>query len=418
MPRRSEPEAHASLPFLVIELDHNATTKPTPSAVAAMVDALEHRWHNPSSVHRAGQAARAQVELARADLAKLLHVSPRQLVFTSCGTESINLAIRGWLAATSPGTKPILLTSRVEHAAVRDLAEDLAREATQSLGGCEVRWLAIDSNGIVDTAALERGVAAVAPRPCMVAAQWANNETGAIQPVAAIAAACKAHRATFLCDATQWVGKMAIDAEPACDLLVCSPHKFHGPKGVGILWSSPKARWRPRQLGTQELGRRGGTENVPGIVGAAAAARDAMQWLADGLANSTTREQLASWRDHFERDIIARVNAILPAHWPRAVVNAVDAPRLWNTTNIAFPRLEAEAILLALSERGVNASAGAACSSGSLDPSPVLLAMGIDPELAHGSVRFSMSRDTTQQELAHAADIVVEVVVRLVASMP
>lgn len=402
----------------MIELDHNATTKPTPSAVAAMVDALQERWHNPSSVHRAGQAARAQVELARADVAKLLGVSPRQLVFTSCGTESINLAIRGWLAATLPGAKPVLLTSRVEHAAVRDLAEDLSREATQLSGGCEVRWLTIDSNGVVDVAALERELTAIVPRPCLVAAQWANNETGAIQPVAAIAAACKVQRATFLCDATQWVGKMPIDSEPVCDLLVCSPHKFHGPKGVGVLWSSPKARWRPRQLGTQELGRRGGTENVPGIVGAAAAARDAIGWLGDGLGDAGARERLASWRDHFERDIVARVNAILPAQWPRAVVNAAGAPRLWNTTNIAFPRLEAEAILLALSERGVNASAGAACSSGSLDPSPVLLAMGIDPELAHGSVRFSMSRDTTQEELAHAAEVVVEVVGRLVASMP
>ncbi len=402
----------------MIELDHNATTKPTPSAVAAVVDALEQRWHNPSSVHRAGQAARAQVELARADIAKLLCVSPRQLVFTSCGTESINLAVRGWLAAASPGTKPILLTSRVEHAAVRDLAEDLARDAAQSPGaGCEVRWLAIDSNGVVDVAALERELGDAGssqPRPCLVAAQWANNETGAIQPVDAIHAACKAHRATFLCDATQWVGKMPLAQEPPCDLLVCSAHKFHGPKGVGILWSSPRARWRPRQLGTQELGRRGGTENVPGIAGAAAAARDAMQW----LEQSAARDQLASWRNAFERDIIARVNAILPAQWPRAVVNAAGAPRLWNTTNIAFPRLEAEAILLALSERGVNASAGAACSSGSLDPSPVLLAMGIDPELAHGSVRFSMSRHTTREELARAGDIVVEVVTRLVASMP
>ena len=407
----------------MIELDHNATTRPTPSAVAAMVDALEHRWHNPSSVHRAGQGARALVELARADLAKLLHVSPRQLIFTSCGTESINLAVRGWLAALAPGARPLLLTSRVEHAAVRDLAEDLAREASQTPGaGCEVRWLAIDSNGVLDIAALDRELAAASAsppsRPCLVAAQWANNETGAIQPVDAIAAACKAHRATFLCDATQWVGKMPMHAgpaaEPACDLLVCSPHKFHGPKGVGLLWSSSKARWRPRQLGTQELGRRGGTENVPGIVGAGAAANDAMRWLAD----ETARVRLAGWRDAFERDVIARVNAILPSHWPRAVVNAAGAPRLWNTTNIAFPRLEAEAILLGLSERGVNASAGAACSSGSLDPSPVLLAMGIDPELAHGSVRFSMSRDTTQSDLNEAADIVVEVVGRLVASMP
>lgn len=401
----------------VIELDHNATTRPTPSAIAAVVDAMESRWHNPSSVHRAGQAARAQVERARQDLANLLNVPPRQLVFTSCGTESINLAIRGWLAPLSPSASPLLLTSRVEHAAIRDLADDLSREAASGRG-CDVRWLTVDSNGLVDVASLEAQLVAAAARPCLVAVQWANNETGAIQPMDALAAACRAHRATFLCDATQWVGKMpmhpAPPAEPPCDLLVCSPHKFHGPKGVGILWSSAKARWRPRQLGTQELGRRGGTENVPGIAGAGAAARDAIVWLTD----PTPRQHRATWRDHFERDIVSRVNAILPAHWPRAVVNAAGASRLWNTTNIAFPRLEAEAILLALSERGVNASAGAACSSGSLDPSPVLLAMGIDPELAHGSVRFSMSRDTTQDELTRAADIVVDVVGRLVASMP
>lgn len=406
----------------MIELDHNATTKPTPGVIATVVDALENRWHNPSSVHRAGQAARALVELARADVAKLLCVPPRQLVFTSCGTESINLAVRGWLAAVSPAARPLLLTSRVEHAAVRDLADDLSPPAKESAPPaaalCEVRWLAIDANGVVDGESLARELAAAAqstpPRPCMVVVQWANNETGAIQPIDAIAQACRAHRAMFLCDATQWVGKMPLHTEPPCDLLACSAHKFHGPKGVGILWSSSRARWKPRQLGTQELGRRGGTENVPGIAGAGVAAREAIEWLADPAA----RERLAAWRDAFERDIIARVNAIIPAHWPRAVINATGAQRLWNTTNIAFPRLEAEAILLALSERGVNASAGAACSSGSLDPSPVLLAMGIDPELAHGSVRFSMSRDTTQEELTRAADIVVDVVTRLVASMP
>jgi cysteine desulfurase len=167
--------------------------------------------------------------------------------------------------------------------------------------------------------------------------------------------------------------------------------------------------------GTQELGRRGGTENVPGIAGAAAAAREARAWLEDGRA----REALARLRDGFERAIVEGVNARLPAGWPRCRVNGAGAAsRLWNTTNIAFPRLEAEAILLALSERGVHASAGAACSSGSLDPSPVLLAMGVEPELAHGSIRFSMSRETTEAELAEAVRITIACVERLLGAMP
>jgi len=202
-------------------------------------------------------------------------------------------------------------------------------------------------------------------------------------------------------------------------MLVCSPHKFHGLKGAGVLWLSQKTRIRPRTLGTQELGRRGGTEGVPAIAGAGVAAREAIVW----LLIASERAQLALLRDAFEAKIVEGVNASVPMGWPKARVHGVlqngeRVARLWNTTNIAFPRLEAEAILLALSERGVNASAGAACSSGSLDPSPVLLAMGVPAEFAHGSVRFSLAKTTTKAELDEAAAIVVESVLRLIGSMP
>ncbi|MBL8761980.1 MAG: aminotransferase class V-fold PLP-dependent enzyme, partial [Phycisphaerae bacterium] len=189
-----------------------------------------------------------------------------------------------------------------------------------------------------------------------------------------------------------------------------SPHKFHGPKGVGVLWLAPGFRVVPRVRGTQELGRRGGTENVPGIVGAGVAAEEARQWLAD----PARRQELAALRDRFEELVLAGV-----AGGVNGVVNSPRDPngtptdsarRLWNTTNIGFPRLEAEALLLLLSERGVAASAGAACSSGSLEPSPILLAMGIEPEIAHGSLRFSLGRDSTRQDVDQAAAIVVECV--------
>jgi cysteine desulfurase len=242
-----------------------------------------------------------------------------------------------------------------------------------------------------------------------VSVQWANNETGAVQPVEKIAAMCRGSGAVFHCDGVQWVGKMPMEAglaeavegqmpthrhaasTPPCDLLSLSAHKFHGPKGVGALWVRPGIKLRPVIAGTQELGRRGGTENVPGIIGAGAAAAETAAWLAD----ESERRQRCSMRDRFERMVLEAC--------PGSVVNGPADGRLWNTTNIAFPRLEAEAILLALSERGVAASAGAACSSGSLEPSPVLLAMGLPETLAHGSVRFSLSRFTTENDVREAA---------------
>ncbi len=377
--------------------DNNATTRPLTEVVDAVRAALTDHWHNPSSVHRPGQTARHHVELARTDLARLLGVKPRELVLTGSGTESIDLAIRGVLGASK---RRAIVTTEVEHAAVRDLAEHLAGT------GIEVRCLPLDGAGVAIADALPDLLAddAVA----LVSVQWANNETGAIMPVEAIHAHCRARRVPFHCDATQWVGKLPMPTEPPCDLLSASPHKFHGPKGVGLLWARRGLAYRPVLHGSQELGRRGGTENVAGILGAGAAARGALEW----LEHDAERTRLASLRDRFERAVLDRC--------PDAAVNGPTSPdaRLWNTTNIGFPRLEAEMLLLAFSERGLCASAGAACSSGSLDPSPVLLAMGIPEQVAHGSIRFSLSRFTTDAEIDEAIAIVADCVERARAMMP
>lgn len=378
----------------MIYLDNNATTKPTQAVAHAVAMGLTEFWANPSSVHRPGQAARQQIELARDALARLIRARPREITLLSGGTEALDLAIRGLLdAAPHPhatNAPPVLVTTRVEHAAIRELAEDLERR-----GVAQVRWASVDGAGRIDPAAL----APLLPGARACAVQWANNETGVIQPVEAIATACAAARTPLVLDATQWVGKEPTDVRAlGADALVFAPHKFHGPKGVGVLWTRAGLKLRPRLIGTQELGRRGGTENVPGIMGAGVAAREAEQWLAD----PAPRAALARLRDRFEQRVLEAC--------PWAVANRPADPthRLWNTCNIGFPRLEAEALLLMLSERGVCASAGAACSSGSLDPSPVLLAMGVPPQVAHGSLRFSLSRQSTAEEIDHAATIVAD----------
>jgi cysteine desulfurase len=371
----------------VIDLDHNATTRPSPAVAAAVARGLTELWHNPSSVHRGGQAARHAVELARASLAALIGANARDITLTSGGTEAIHLAIRGTLAALPPGGRPVVAAVVTEHAAVRELLADLARS-----GAVEPVPIAVDARGVIDRGSL---AAACARSPALVVAQWANNETGVVQAVEAVSAAARAAGARFLCDATQWVGKAPVPSLEPFDLLAFAPHKFHGPKGVGVLWARRGVRLRPEHPGSQELGRRGGTENVPGILGAGVAAEEARAWLADPAAR-TRQEGL---RDRFE--------ALVTSALPEAVVVGGGGPRLWNTSNLAFPRIEAEALLLALSERGVAASAGAACSSGSLEPSPVLLAMGLRPEVAHGAVRFSLSRDTSAAQVEEAAGIVI-----------
>jgi cysteine desulfurase len=412
---------------MTIYLDNNATTRPCPEAVQAVRDASERLWANPSSAHRAGQEVRRSVELARSSVARLLGVKPRELVFTSGGTEAIATVLRAITDGADDEHPATIITTKVEHAAVRDALERFGDTQTDGPAGADaggrvrVRWLPVGAGGVVTAERVREALADVLGdvlggganrRSTLVAVQWANNETGAIQPVEAIWAACRDAGVPLLCDATQWLGKMPVDADPdlggpPCDILVAAAHKFHGPKGVGFLWQRRGTRVAPLLAGSQELGRRGGTENVAGILGAGAAAEAALAW----LANDAERVRLAALRDRFERLILDAV--------PTAMINQPEGPgasRLWNTTNIGFPPLEAEPLLVALSERGVCASAGAACSSGSLEPSPVLLAMGVPEPVAHGSLRFSLSRDTTEAEIEAAARIVIESVERLARS--
>lgn len=388
----------------MIYLDNNATTRPCPAAIEAAGLAMREAWQNPSSVHRAGQNARAHLEMARKAIAELIGAKPREITFVSSGTESIQLAIRGVVhAQPRHDDPPLVVSTKVEHSAIRELLADM-----EARGEARVHWLEVDGSGLVQ---LESVADALALKPAIVSVQWVNNETGVIQPVEQIAAICASANVLFHCDGVQWVGKEVTKLGAGggvgglnCALLSLSAHKFHGLKGVGCLYVRAGVRLRPQTPGSQELGRRGGTENVPGILAAGAAASEARKWLEDPSA----RDSLGVLRDEFEAETLAGC--------PGAEVNGAGAPRLWNTTSIGFPKLEAEAVLLALSESGVCASAGAACASGSLDPSPVLLAMGVAPAFAHGSVRFSLSRETTRQELKQAAATVIRCVNSLRAS--
>ncbi len=379
----------------MIDFDANASTRPTPGVIEGVRRGLETAWHNPSSLHRGGQGARGALELARQDLARLIGAAPRQLTLTSSGAESIDLAIRSALALT--GRRAIVI-SELEHAAVRDLAHAL------ETSGVEVRRLPAAPDGRVD---LSTAPDLIDEHVAIVSVQWVNNETGVIQPIGSIASVCRERGVLFHTDAVQRVGKLPTDLSapeaPSIDLLSLSAHKFHGPKGVGALYSRPGLTLPPVLHGAQELGRRAGTENVPGILGAGAAAREA----GDFLDDPSERERLGAMRDRLETALLGRI--------PGAKVNGASAPgdRIWNTTNLLLPGIENERLLLALSERGVWASAGSACSSGSIEPSPVLLAMGLDETDADSSIRLSLSRLTTDEQIDRGVEILVECVGRI-----
>jgi len=382
----------------LIYLDHNATTPPCQAAIDAANLAMTEAWANPSSVHRAGQTARRLVETARRDLATLLGAAPRDIVFTGDGTEAIDMAIHGSIRNAVRSDSVNIVTCPTEHAAVRESLETLANTR-----GIEIREAPIARTGVVDP---DEVASLIDDSTELVSLHWANNETGVIQPIERIAEICHDRRVRLHTDATQMVGKLPTDlsAVPGISLLTCSPHKFGGLKGVGVLYTRRGSGWVSPRPGSQELGRRGGTENVPGIAAAGAAAREAIERLADDSNRNNTQEL----RDTFEENVLRACEG--------AAVISADAERLPNTSSIAFPTLESEAMLLLLSERGVCASAGAACSSGSLEPSPVLLAMGIEPRLAHGTVRFSLGTTTTRQETEQATEIIAQAFRTLAAS--
>jgi cysteine desulfurase len=378
----------------LVYLDNNATTKPAPEVVDAMLPYRTEWYGNASSVHRFGQRSRQAIDEARSCVAALIGSDDAELMFTAGGTESINTALRGLLISRAPRKQ--IITSTVEHSAVKELCKQLGREGTELLE------IAVDQHGRPD---LDRLDSVLSDDTALVSVMWANNETGTIMPVAQISEMCKRRRVPFHCDATQAVGKLPIDVHGVpIDAMSFASHKFHGPKGVGALYVRKGVRVRPLMIGgPQERGRRGGTENVPGIVGMGKAAELAQSALPSYAA-------IGKLRDRFEQAVLAGIEE---SH----VIGRTDQ-RLLNTSNIGFSRLEAEAILLLLSEKGICASAGSACSSGSLEPSPVLMAMGIDPHIAHGAIRFSLSRFTTEAEIDRALEVLPGVIERLRLVMP
>jgi cysteine desulfurase len=378
----------------VIYLDNNATTKPAPEVVAEMLPYWTELYGNPSSVHRFGQRARKGIDEARGRMARLINCAEAELLFTGGGTESVNTAIRGLLATRGPRKR--VVTTTVEHSATRELCQQLARD------GFEIVEIPVDRDGKL---AIDQLETALNDDTACVSVMWANNETGVLFPIEQIAAICRDRKVPFHCDGTQAVGKIPVDvAAVGVDAMSFASHKFHGPKGVGSLFVRRGVRIRPLVIGgPQERQRRGGTENVAGIVGMGKAAELAL----DGLKEMP---RVASMRDRLERTILEMI--------PDTSVNGTREARLPNTTNISFARLEAEAILILLSEQNIAASAGAACASGSLEPSHVLRAMGIEPKVAHGAIRFSLSRYTTDNEIDRTLEVLPKVIARLRAVLP
>jgi cysteine desulfurase len=373
-------------------LDNNATTRPLPDVVDAMLPYLDTRYANPSSVHQFGQTIRHAVDLARARVAALLGTTPREIIFTAGGTEAINLAIRGTLARV-PG-RGRLVTTAVEHSATLRVSERLADE------GHPVAYVRVDHHGRVD---VDDFRSKVTPGTALVSLIHANNETGVVTDLTPLLAHTSALGVPVHLDAVQSAGKVPLNvAELPVQLMSLSAHKFHGPKGVGALYVRRRTRIDPLLVGGgQEQGVRGGTENVAAIIGMGIAAEHAGATLAE------SNRRVAELRDDFERRVLQAV--------PFATVIGSEAPRVANTSNIAFEALQAEAILILLSERGICASSGAACSSGSLEPSHVLKAMGIDDRVAHGAIRFSLSRFTTPEEIDFTVDALPELLGRLTA---
>ncbi len=378
----------------VIYLDNNATTRVDPAVLETMLPYLSEFYGNPSSMHTFGGQVGKAVRLARQQVATLLGAEESEIVFTSCGTEGNNTAIRAALAA-QPDRRHII-TTEVEHPAVLNVCKQLEKQ------GYTVTYLSVSRKGQVDLMELE---AALTGNTALVSIMYANNETGVVFPVEHIAALAKEYGATVHVDAVQVAGKIPLNmANSAIDLLTISGHKLHAPKGIGALYIRKGFRFRPFLLGGhQERGRRAGTENVPGLIALGKAAELATQHLAD-----VGKEK--KLRDRLEKGLIKSI--------PDTEVNGGGSERLPNTTNIGFKYIEGEAILLMLDREGVCASSGSACTSGSLEPSHVLRAMGLPYTILHGSIRFSLSRYTTEAEIDRILEIMPAIVDRLRALSP
>ena len=374
-----------------IYLDHNATTPVDPAVADAVDEAVRACFGNPSSVHTFGQTAKAALDDARAAVADLLGARPQEVIFTGGGTESDNLAIRGVARAALPAGRRHLIATEIEHEAVLNTLKALSKE------GWATTLLPVGRSGVVDPADLAD---ALNRETALVSVMHANNEIGTLQPVAELARIAREHGALFHTDAVQTAGKHPIDVTAlGVDLLSISAHKFNGPKGIGALWTRRGVRLvAPVTGGRQERNRRAGTENVPAIVGLGVAARLAKAKLERDAA------RLADLRDQLEAGILE--------HVPDTAVNGTG-PRVSNTTNISFEGVEAEALLIALDLEGVAVSTGSACSSGTLEPSHVLRAMGFTPRRAQSSIRFSLGLGSNADEVARVIETLPPLVEKL-----
>jgi cysteine desulfurase len=365
-------------PLMRAYFDHNATTPPDPTVLEAVARTLTEDFGNPSSVHHFGQRAKAILDEARTAVAELVGGEPAEIVFTSGGTESDNMALRGAAEAAEVSGRRHLIASSIEHEAVLNTVKALGKR------GWTVTLLPVDATGIISTAAL---AAAITNETAIVSVMHANNEIGTIQPIADLAAIAHEHGALFHTDAVQSVAKIPVDVRAlGVDLLALSAHKFNGPKGAGALWIRRGTRLVSTMTGGKhERNRRGGTENVPGIAGMGAAAQLARKKLPEAAA------RVAALRDRLERGILTSVNG--------TVLNGAPSPRVPNTTNISFDGVEAESLLIALDLEGFAVSTGSACSSGTLEPSHVLRAMGLPTHRTQNSIRFSLGAGNTEEQV-------------------
>lgn len=379
-----------------VYLDNAATTALSPKVLEQMMPYLTAIYGNPSSPHSFGQEARKGVEHARDQVAKALNALPEEIIFTGCGTESDNTVLFG-VAERYAKKGNHIITTNVEHHAILHTCEALEKR------GIEVTYLPVDENGMVTA---EQVANAITDKTILVSIMFANNEVGTIMPIAEIGKVCRERGVLFHTDAVQAVGHVPIDVKAMnIDMLSLSAHKFHGPKGVGALYMKKGVRLPAYVMGgAQERNRRAGTENVAGIVGLGAA----IELSTENLAESAAR--MTKLRDKLIAGIAARI--------PEVKLNGHPTLRLPNNVNYSIKYIEGESILLMLDMNGIAASSGSACTSGSLDPSHVLLALGLTHEVAHGSVRLTLSDETTEEDIDYVLEVLPKVAERLRAMSP
>ena len=372
----------------MIYADNAATTKMSETAINAMISAMKDTYGNPSSLYVTGQKAKEAIEEAREKIASLIGARASEIIFTGGGSEADNQAIVSTARLGARTGKKHIISTAFEHHAVLHTLEKLRKE------GFEITLLDVHENGLITAEEVEK---AIRPDTCLVTIMYANNEIGTIQPIAEIGAVCRSHKVPFHTDAVQAVGHVPIDVEKQnIDMLSSSAHKYHGPKGVGFLYVKKGVRITSLiEGGAQENGKRAGTENVPGIVAMAAALEEAVKNI------EKNREHLVPIRDR----IIEGLDAI-----PHSALNGDREKRLPGNINFCFEGIEGESLLLLLDDKGIEASSGSACTSGSLDPSHVLLAIGRVHDVAHGSLRLSIGEDITEKDADYIVESVREVV--------